>query len=187
LPPPAPLSEVDTDVAASLLPRCLRWVLQQKGEEKLAPPAGVLVAPIRPPIFATNSFNSASPSHSRRTFRAYWTLSSRAFSPRMNSGETNFLMSESRYQAESPLFGMFPQLYQLFGESREGEGIVGFSDGDAGSLKRCSTDGTVKDSIIEIEGEHRDPVVSELERRTARNLRSVHCNPHGICYPFIDV
>ncbi|MCC7462004.1 MAG: stress response translation initiation inhibitor YciH [Gammaproteobacteria bacterium] len=43
----------------------------------------------------------------------------------------------------------------------------------AGELKRrCGSGGTVRDGVIEIQGEHRDTLVAELQRRGHRALRA---------------
>lgn len=43
----------------------------------------------------------------------------------------------------------------------------------AGELKRrCGSGGTVRDGMIEIQGEHRDTLVAELQRRGFRALRA---------------
>lgn len=43
----------------------------------------------------------------------------------------------------------------------------------AGELKRrCGTGGTIKDGVIEVQGDHRDLLVAELERRGYRVKRA---------------
>jgi len=50
----------------------------------------------------------------------------------------------------------------ITGVPLEADELVGL----AGELKRrCGTGGTLKDDVIEIQGDHRDTLVAELERR----------------------